>query len=445
MSISFGINRLEYISSLFAEHGEIYCPVQHMAYWETIAKTNCRLQFDGISLCVATIYKIKVRDIFSRQQQLSYYEDRISSLIVVGWFRCQEMCHYQQYHFPCLRHHCRHRQRSSKKRVHPQHPDKQQQSSTRQIIAEIDVLRERIKGCSSGDNVPHIVCIAGDSLGVGVIRIDLLDCLAELGIPKQLTDVSNVAVRRDGVVGEASDVHVREQKSQNIDQVLGDRNTKYRRKTSVDVDVLNFKEKVDTVTVEFLLDITTNLFAGDVVRPISHFRAQDTTSVGAEDDMFRSMHVVMVLISTVVIESIKSLEGCQVTLELLRSSCDAALLTKVSDDLGATSSRTSGNLEMLAGPATSIDGASDFGSKSLAGLDLSLYGMVIVMFTRDDTRLGDDQSRANESENDFREQKKTKMKKSDTDKGASFGKSDGFYQTTDFVRVKMNQTRERWN
>jgi hypothetical protein len=89
-----------------------------------------------------------------------------------------------------------------------------------------------------------------------------------------------------------------------------------------------------------------------------------------------------------VVESIELLEGSQVTLELLRSSSDAALLPEISNDFGATSSRTSGDLEMLAAPATSIDGASDFGSKSLAGLDLSLYGIVIVMFSRVSKRRG---------------------------------------------------------
>lgn len=152
--------------------------------------------------------------------------------------------------------------------------------------------------------------------------------------------------------------------------------------TSIDVDVLNFEEEINAIRVELLLDIATNLLASDVVRTISNFWTQNTASVGAEDNMFGSMHIVMKLVSTVVVESIEFFQCSEVTLELLRSSSDAALLTKLSDDLGATGSRTSRQLKMFAAPATSIDRASNPGSKSLAGLDLSLDGMVIVMLSR---------------------------------------------------------------
>lgn len=80
----------------------------------------------------------------------------------------------------------------------------------REIITQVNILREGIKGCACSDNVPHVIRVAGDSLSVCVVGVDFFNSLAKLRVPEELTDVGDVVCGRDGVVAETSDVHVRE-------------------------------------------------------------------------------------------------------------------------------------------------------------------------------------------------------------------------------------------
>jgi len=76
------------------------------------------------------------------------------------------------------------------------------------IITEIDILREGIVGGACLDNIPHVVVVGCDGLGVGVVWIDFLDGSAESRVPEELADVGDVVCGGDGVVGEDCDVHV---------------------------------------------------------------------------------------------------------------------------------------------------------------------------------------------------------------------------------------------
>jgi hypothetical protein len=55
------------------------------------------------------------------------------------------------------------------------------------------------------------------------------------------------------------------------------------RLTSSDVDVLNLKVEINTVTVQVFLDVLTDLFASNVVGTIGDLGSQNTTGVGGED------------------------------------------------------------------------------------------------------------------------------------------------------------------
>lgn len=50
-----------------------------------------------------------------------------------------------------------------------------------------------------------------------------------------------------------------------------------------DIDVLNLKIEINTITVQVFLDITTNLLASNVIGTIGDLGSQNTTSVGRED------------------------------------------------------------------------------------------------------------------------------------------------------------------
>lgn len=87
-------------------------------------------------------------------------------------------------------------------------PSKQTIADT---VTEIDELRERIVGRAGLDNIPHVLVVGCDSLGVGVVWVDFFDSSAESCVPKQLADVGDVVCGGNGVVGEDCDVHVGQQ------------------------------------------------------------------------------------------------------------------------------------------------------------------------------------------------------------------------------------------
>lgn len=76
------------------------------------------------------------------------------------------------------------------------------------IVTEVDILREGIVGGACLNDIPHVLVICRDGLGVGVVWVDLFDGCAQSGVPEELADVSDVVCGRDSVVGEDCDVHV---------------------------------------------------------------------------------------------------------------------------------------------------------------------------------------------------------------------------------------------
>jgi hypothetical protein len=76
------------------------------------------------------------------------------------------------------------------------------------VITKIDVLREGIVGCACLDNIPHVIVVGGDGLGIGVVRVDFFDSSAKSCVPEELADMSDVVCGGDGVVGEDRDVHM---------------------------------------------------------------------------------------------------------------------------------------------------------------------------------------------------------------------------------------------
>lgn len=76
------------------------------------------------------------------------------------------------------------------------------------IITKIDVLREGIVGRACLDNVPHIIVVGCDGLGVCVVWVDFFNSSAKSCVPEELADMSNIVRGRDGVVGEDRNVHV---------------------------------------------------------------------------------------------------------------------------------------------------------------------------------------------------------------------------------------------
>lgn len=151
------------------------------------------------------------------------------------------------------------------------------------------------------------------------------------------------------------------------------------RLAGIDINVLNLEVEINTITVQVLLDVTTNLLASDIVRTISDLGSQDTASVGGEDRSFKGRVVAVNLISLIVIDSFELLEGSQVTPELLRRRSDSALQAKLVGYLAATSSRTSGKRGALCGSTACVDGASEMVGQMFASGDLTLDGMVIVV------------------------------------------------------------------
>jgi hypothetical protein len=76
------------------------------------------------------------------------------------------------------------------------------------VITKIDVLRKRIVGCACLNNVPHVLVIGCDGLGIGVVWVDFLNSSAKGCVPEELTDMSDVVRGGDGIVGEDSNVHM---------------------------------------------------------------------------------------------------------------------------------------------------------------------------------------------------------------------------------------------
>ena len=76
------------------------------------------------------------------------------------------------------------------------------------VITKIDVLREGIVGCACLDNVPHVIVVGCDGLGVGVVWVDFFNSSAKSCVPEELADMSDVVCGGDGVVGKDRNVHV---------------------------------------------------------------------------------------------------------------------------------------------------------------------------------------------------------------------------------------------
>jgi hypothetical protein len=76
------------------------------------------------------------------------------------------------------------------------------------VITEIDVLRKRIVSCACLNNIPRILVISCDGLGIGVVWVDFLNSGAKGCIPEELTDMSDIVRGGDGIVGKDSNIHV---------------------------------------------------------------------------------------------------------------------------------------------------------------------------------------------------------------------------------------------
>lgn len=71
---------------------------------------------------------------------------------------------------------------------------------------------------------------------------------------------------------------------------------------SVDINVLNLKVEVNTLTVQVLLHILADDLASNVVWSVGNLGGQDRTSVGTEDEVFRCVKAIVGKASLVVVD-----------------------------------------------------------------------------------------------------------------------------------------------
>jgi hypothetical protein len=80
-----------------------------------------------------------------------------------------------------------------------------------------------------------------------------------------------------------------------------------------DVDVLDLKVEINTITVQVFFDDTTDLFSSDVVGTVCDLWSQDTTGVGREDRSFKGRDITVYQVSLIVVHGFELFEGSQVT------------------------------------------------------------------------------------------------------------------------------------
>lgn len=306
------------------------------------------------------------------------------------------------------------------------------EQSVGDIVAEVEELGERIIAAVRLDDAPHVLIVGGDVDGVGVVRVGGLNSAAErLGV-EQLSNVGDGLVEnRDGAVGQESGVGVGEQVSVGstatvgtgengreldntlvvgqldttqvggVDSILSvvSRGVDTRvdtsgvgvpdihsdggdRGTSADINVLHLKEQVETVRVDSLLDVGTEVFSLHVVRTSSHLRSENARSVGIKDVLEGSEHVPIRNASLVVVDRLPLLKGSQVTAVLLGLGLDATLLAEslhlVGTALKAALLETAGGGR----PRASGESASTVSGVGIPDVDLAANVLVAVVLTR---------------------------------------------------------------
>lgn len=104
-------------------------------------------------------------------------------------------------------HHSHGGHRSSLAHLNPSH------QAICNLLAQVNILREGIIIGASLYNIPHIVGIARDRSGIGVVRVSYFHGRAKFFVIEQLTNMRDVVVGVDGLVVVYCDVHVREEVS----------------------------------------------------------------------------------------------------------------------------------------------------------------------------------------------------------------------------------------
>lgn len=79
------------------------------------------------------------------------------------------------------------------------------------------------------------------------------------------------------------------------------------------VYILDFEEKVDSVTILRLNHIRAEVLASNIVRSVGDLGSQDAAGVGAEDFLQGSEFIIVVNASLVVVDSFPGLEVCKVS------------------------------------------------------------------------------------------------------------------------------------
>lgn len=246
------------------------------------------------------------------------------------------------------------------------------------VVAEVEELGEGIVAGIRLNDGPHVAVVGGDVDGVGVVRVGGLNGTSECLRVKELSNVGNRLVEdRDGAVGQESGVGVGQQVSVGsttavvtgedglerddtlvvgqldstevggVDSILSvvsrDGNSRVDtsgvgvpdihsdggdRGTSADINVLDLEEKVETIRVDRLLDVGTEVLSLNVVRTSSHLRSENARGVGIKDVLEGSEHVPIRNASVVVVDRLPLLKGSQVTAVLLGLGLDATLLAE---------------------------------------------------------------------------------------------------------------------
>lgn len=254
------------------------------------------------------------------------------------------------------------------------------------VVAKVEELRERIVAGICLNDAPHVVVIGGDIDGVGVVRVGGLYSGAErLGV-EELSNVGDGLVEdRDGAVGQEGGVGVGQQVSVGsttavvtgedglerdhtlvvgqldttevggVDSILsvvsrdGDSRVDTsgvgvpdvhsdggHRGTGADINVLDLEEQIQTIRVDRLLDVGTEVLSLNVVRTSSHLGSEDARGVGIEDILKGGEHVPIRNASVVMVHCLPLLKSSQVAAVLLGLGLDATLLAKSLHLVGTT-------------------------------------------------------------------------------------------------------------
>ncbi|KUI61551.1 hypothetical protein VP1G_11287 [Cytospora mali] len=260
------------------------------------------------------------------------------------------------------------------------------------VITKVDKLRERVEGLRGLNDRPHVLVVAGDGHGVGVVREGSLDGGAEVLGEEELADVGDGLVEHgDGAVGQDGGVGVGQQVGVRGPALVVARDDGLEGDNALVVRDLHAAEEgavdaalglVDAVRVLSLLDVGAEPLADDVVRASSVDRRLDTSSVGVEDVLDGREHVIVVDGRHVVVARLPLLQVGQGPAVLLGAGGDAARLAEGLDPVGAALDRPLLQAARRRAAAALRQGPRPEGRMLVARLDLSPDLLVRVVLAR---------------------------------------------------------------